>query len=156
MFILNFYTNIIITNLLYKERYQFYYLDKTIYYKQLLLDNIIVIDIKIIYNLLITKYKLTSSYSLLLLDTRVYILYILNSLLYLRPKSLKDPLFTQIDILKLQYLYSRYLRKDILEQLVDNVKGVEIYRIPTIEYKAYTILKVIQVISQRESNYKLK
>jgi len=61
VFVPNFYTNIVIIDFFCKQGYWFYYLDNIIRYGQDLIKNVVVMEIKTIYSLLVTEYKLTLS-----------------------------------------------------------------------------------------------
>ncbi len=97
-FVPNFHTNIVTTDLFYKQGYWFYHLDNIIRYRQDLIKNIVVIKIKIIYSLLITEYKPTfSAYFYSPVSTvKIYILTIINpDTFYQRTqiqRTNKDPL----------------------------------------------------------------
>ncbi len=60
-FVPNFYINIVATDLFRKQGYWFYHLDNIIRYGQDLIKNVVVIEIKTIYSLLIAEYKFTLS-----------------------------------------------------------------------------------------------
>src|SRR6266566_4294269 len=69
VFVLNFYTNIVVANLFYKQGYWFYHLDNILRYRQSLTKNVVVIDIKIIYSLFVIKYKSSVSFCFFVLST---------------------------------------------------------------------------------------
>ena len=152
-FVPHFHTNIIAANPLYEMGYWFCHLDKTLCYGQSLTNNIVVIDIKIMYSLLIAEYKPSHSYSLPSSNAGSYVFSAINPIKRRIRRSNKEPLPPRTDSADLWHLRAGHLGPEALEKLVQSARGVRIRGVPTVKCKACAVLKSTQVISRRESEY---
>ena len=153
-FVPHFHTNIIAANPLYEKGYWFCHLDKTLCYGQSMTNNVVVMDIKIMYGLLIAKCKPTSSYFLPSSNARSCVLSAINLINRRIKRSNKDPLPPHTDLADLWHLQSGHLGLEALEKLLQSARGVRIRGVPTIKYKAYAVSKAMQDISRQESEHK--
>ena len=153
-FVPHFHTNIIAANPLYEMGYWFCHLDKTLRYSQSLTNNVVVLDIEIIYGLLVAEYKPSHSYSLPSSNAGSYVFSAINPIKRRIRRSNKDPLPPRTDLADLWHLRSGHLGPEALEKLVQSARGVRIRGVPTVKCKACGVSKATQVISRRESEHK--
>lgn len=155
-FVPNFHTNIIAANLLYKKGYWFCHLDKTIRYGPSLTNNVVVMDIKIMFDLLVAEYKPSCSYSLPSSDAGSCVLSAIKPINRRFRRSNKDPLPPRSDSADLWHLRAGHLGPEALEKLGQSTRGVRIRGVPTVKCEACAVSKATQVISRRESEHQSK
>ena len=153
-FVPHFHTNIIAANPLYEMGYWFCHLDKTLRYGQSLTNNVVVLDIKIMYGLLVAEYKPSHSYSLPSSDAGSCVFSAINPINRRIRRSNKDPLPPRTDSADLWHLRAGHLGPEALEKLVQSARGVRIRGVPTVKCEACAVSKSTQVISRRESEHR--